>query len=121
MNLKEFTEEERLEDVSSCVSRGNHVSAKVHTLFLSDALSKEIKKGWGILLPLDKARHILELVLSPMGVAEQLGISETGTFIPKKRLTHDLSFPGKISGESVNSQVIKESLELCVHVQAYIF
>ena len=49
-----------------------------------------------------------------MGVAEQLGVSTTGEFMPKKRLTHDLSFPGSFSGKSVNSRILKEKLEPCM-------
>ena len=113
-DFKTITEENRLKDLSSSIKRGNHVSAKIHKSFLSDALSKEIKKGWELILPLDKARHIPGLVLSPMGVAEQIGVSDSGTFVPKKRLTHDLSFPGKHTEESINSLVIEDSLEPCM-------
>ena len=36
------------------------------------------------------------LQLSSMGVAEEGGISATGEFVPKLRVTHDLSFPGEV-------------------------
>ena len=49
-----------------------------------------------------------------MGVADQLGISATGEFVSKLRLTHDLSFPQIVSGESVNSRVKKQKLEPCM-------
>jgi len=49
-----------------------------------------------------------------MGVATHLGITEDGTFDEKDRVTHDLSFPGGFSGESVNSRVKIEKLEPCM-------
>jgi hypothetical protein len=49
--------------------------------------------------------------MAPMGVADQLGVSATGEFIEKLRVTHDLSFPGSESKESINSRVIKDILE----------
>ena len=59
-------------------------------------------------------RVIQVLVLNPMGVAAHLGITESGKFVTKNRVTHDLSFPGKFSGKSVNSRVKSKSLEPCM-------
>jgi len=47
---------------------------------------------------------------APMGVTEQLGVSETGEFVEKLWITHDLSFPPPISGESVDSRVMEDNL-----------
>ena len=49
-----------------------------------------------------------------MGVASHVRIMEDGSFQEKLRVTHDLSFPGAFSGESVNSRVQKENLEPCM-------
>ena len=49
-----------------------------------------------------------------MGVTEQLGINASGQFVPKLRITHDLSFSGKESGELINSKVNQEKLEPCM-------
>ena len=65
---------------------------------------------------MDSIPHI---VLNPMGVATHLGITEYGMFEPKKRATHDLSFPGLFSGKSVNSRVKIDSLELFMF--SYVF
>jgi hypothetical protein len=65
-------------------------------------LSKEIKKGWEMILPFNKAQEIPGLFLSPLGVAEQIGINAEGEFVKKWRVTHDLSFPGAHSNHSVN-------------------
>lgn len=48
---------------------------------------------------------IPDIEISPMGVAERLGVAETIEYIPKKRITHDLSWPGKFSKESINSRI----------------
>ena len=45
-----------------------------------------------------------------MGVADQLTISALGEVIQKDRVTHDLSFPGKFLGESINSMIDEDSL-----------
>ena len=101
-------------DLQGAIERGNHKSALKHEFFLADGLKKEIRKGWQLLLPLNYARDIPDLVLSPMGVTEALGISANGEFVPKKRITHDLSFQGCHSQESTNSRIIDESLEPCM-------
>jgi len=47
---------------------------------------------------------------APMGVTEQLGVIETGEFIEKLWITHDLSLPAPISRESVDSRVMEDKL-----------
>ena len=69
-------------------------------------MKKEVENGWGILLPENDAASI-----PPMGVPEHLVINAFGEYIPKKRVTHDLSFPGIKSKESLNSRVDKTKLE----------
>ena len=55
-----------------------------------------------------------------MGVAEQIGVSEEGTFVPKKRLTHDLSFVQEASNKAINSRVIETDLEPCMFGHAFL-
>ena len=111
---RDINEMARSNDLEGAISCGNHKSAKKEIKVLTEGLTKEIKKGWQLLLPLEKAKEIPGLVMSPMGVATALGISANGKFVPKKRITHDLSFPGIFSEESTNSRVIKELLEPCM-------
>ena len=118
--MMQMDEQTRNKDLEEAISRGNHKSADKNAKYLSDALEKEIKKGWELILPLKDAYEIPGLTISPMGVAEQLGVSETGTFVPKKRLTHDLSFPGQHSNESVNSRVDDTVLERCMFGHAFL-
>ena len=112
--LEELDEKERKQDLEVAVQRGNHKSAVIHKQFLTKALEKEVKKGWILVLPLEKASFIPNLILSPMGVVEQLGINKNGDFVPKKRITHDLSFPGQRSKTSINSRVVQGVLEPCL-------
>ena len=108
--ISSLTEETRKGDMKIARTRGNHKSAEKHATFLADALSKETSKGWNLLLPEEKIEEIPDLEIAPLGVADQLGISANGEFIHKLRITHDLSFPGGISGESINARVDKEKL-----------
>ena len=93
------------------MTRGNHKSASQNNKFLLQAFKKEIKQGWMLALPADCYNEILELFLNPMGVATHVGITYTGKFLPKNRVTHDLSFPGTISGLSVKSCVNKSKIK----------
>jgi hypothetical protein len=52
-------------------------------------------------------------MISPMGVVSQSTINDRGEIIPSNRVTHDLSFPGRSSGLSVNSRTQTELLEPC--------
>ena len=118
--LTDLEEDLRRQDLEAAYIRGNHKSAQNNEVILSSAISKEISKGWMIILPDSSYDSIPDLVLNPMGIAEQIGVGETGEFIPKKRVTHDLSFPGAISNESINSRVLKEHLEPCMFGHALI-
>ena len=84
---------------------------EVFFAFLANAIEKETKKGWLIILPEEKFDKIPNLVLSPMGIAESMGITASGNFEEKLRVTHNLPFTGAFSGES---RVTKEQLEPCM-------
>ena len=96
------------------ITRGNHKSARKHSKFLSMALEKEVAKGWEFIVPIERARELPSLALFPLGIAEQLGVSPSGEFVPKLRVTHDLSFVGVASESSVNSRVQEDELEPCM-------
>ena len=83
--VNSLVKEERLGDVEGSFSYGNHKSAIKHEKFLSDSLVKEVKKGWGLLILENDAKNIPGLEISPMGVAEHLGISDDGNYVHKKR------------------------------------
>ena len=110
----EIDESIRLQYLLEVKKQRNHTSVEKHEEYLASAFKKEVEKGWILLLPDEEATHIPSLELAPMGVTDQLGISATGEFVSKLRITHDLSFPQLVSGESVNSRVEKEKLEPCM-------
>ena len=110
-HLKDLPEDQRVQDLQERVRRGNHKSAEKQEAFLSDAMRKEVEKGWALIIPEEKALEIPLIEIAPLGVAEHLGISETGDYVPKLRLTHDLSFPGAVSSESINSRIDRERME----------
>ena len=118
--LAPIPEDTRSVDLESALVRGNHKSAIKNNLFLAKAIQKETKKGWLLCLPEDKYKDIPGLTISPMGIAEQVGVTASGEFAAKLRVTHDLSFPGAHSLESINSRVIKDSLEPCMFGHALI-
>ena len=107
---KALPENTRKGDFDAALARGNHKSALKKKKVLEKALIKETQLGYQLPLRLDHLRNIPEIRISPMGVADQLSINELGEIIEKDRVTHDLSFPGEISGESVNSLIDEDSL-----------
>jgi len=48
--LKNLSEKMRHLDLEAALKRGNHKSAEKHAAHLEKAMSKEIKKGWNLLL-----------------------------------------------------------------------
>ena len=93
------------------ISRGNHKIASTHKDYLGEAMQKEVDKCWAIIINKEEATEILGIELPPMGVIEHLGIADIGEYVPKLWLTHDLSFLGSVSKESIKSRVDKEILE----------
>ena len=53
--LTQLDEDKRKGDLIAAIERGNHKSAVIHKDFLADALSKEVKKGLMLVLPMEKA------------------------------------------------------------------
>lgn len=106
----DLPEETCRQDLIAALERGNHKSALKKEDVLESAMKKEVKFRYQLLM---KPSHILKIPgarLSPMGVADQLTISELGEVIQKDRVTQDLSFPGKASGESINLMIDDSSL-----------
>ena len=113
-DLEVVPESLRVKDAAAAIDRGNHKSAGANAKFLEKALSNEILKGWELVLPSNRVNDIPNLVISPMGVATHIGVQSDGSFAPKPRVTHDLSFPGKYSEQSINSRVLEDTLQPCM-------
>jgi hypothetical protein len=107
--------ETRLKDFDAILAYKNHRSAINNMDILNDHLTKEVQKGWLIPLHPEDARKLENASVAPMGVVQQSTINELGEIIPSNRVTHDLSFPGPISGSSINSRTQMEKLEPCYY------
>jgi hypothetical protein len=112
--LNPIPEQDRLDDITAQIARGNHKSAQSpdNKKALNKAFDKETHHQWAIPLSLDCIPNIPGASVTPLGVAEQWSIDENNDRIKKRRTTHDCSFPGP-SGHSCNTRVIPELLEDC--------
>jgi len=108
----------RKNDLNAMIERGNHKSATKSTnqKVLEKAFRKEVEKGWSIPITIKALKRIKNLVVIPLGVADQISINEKGQRIPKKRVTHDASFLSP-SGDSVNNRTIEALLQQCIYGQ----
>jgi hypothetical protein len=111
--LQEIDEETRAQDLEQSLTYGNHKSATLRPHILHMHLTKESQLGWIIPLLPEHARILHRATISPMGIVSQSTINERGEVIPSNRITHDLSFPGMVSGESINSRTQIDKLEPC--------
>ncbi len=100
-----------LKDLKAQMERGNHKSAIREKKVLGKAMKKEVRFGFQLPLLPHHPLEIPEARMAPMGVADQTSINERGEIISKQRVTHDQSFPGEFSGESVNSMIDDDYLE----------
>ena len=63
---------------------------------------------------IDSLRHIENVGVIPLGVAEKFSIDKKGERYTKICVTYDCSFPAP-SGISVNNRVLKETLQPCFY------
>lgn len=104
-----ISEEQRIEDIKTSLSRGNHKSATTNQTLLEDLLQDDISAGFQVPLPVSSLRKIKNGVIAPYGIAFQSSINERGEVIPKERVTHDQSFCFS-ENNSVNDRLIRDDL-----------
>ena len=102
----------RERDLKATLAYGNHKSTYDSDTF-TKAMEKEIKHGFALPLPIDFAIMLPHAEAAPHGIISQNSINEFGEIIDKERVTHDQSYTGAASNESVNSRVIDEDLVPC--------
>ena len=97
--------------LETSIERGNHKSAlnDEHRPVVTKLMAQDVELGYGIPLTIDSIRKIKQAEVYPVGCQDQLTIDEHGNVIPKKRVTHDLSFNRK-EGKSINQRVREEEL-----------
>ena len=102
----------RQRDLKAVLAYGNHKSTTCSDTF-SKAMQKEIKHGFALPLPIGFATEIPGAEAAPHGIVSQNTINEFGEIIDKERVTHNQSYTGAASNESVNAQVIDADLVPC--------
>ena len=110
--MEDLDPKSRADDMTEALEFGNHKGASEKPELLRTLVSKDIKHGYGLVLPLSKVSRIPNLLLAPMNIMNQDTIDEFGRIVGKDRLTHDQSYKWG-SGTSVNSRIVKESLLPC--------
>jgi hypothetical protein len=103
--LEEISKEDRASDLKEALIFGNHKGASSKSDLLKKLISKDVKFGYSLPIPLKSVMQIKGLEMAPMNIMEQNTIDEFGRVIPKDRLTHDQSWKWGGSGTSVNSRV----------------
>ena len=111
--MEELNEEKRVADVKEALAFGNHKGASAKPELLQKLVSKDIKYGYALVVPLSKFERIPGALMAPMNIMNQNTIDECGRIIGKDRLTHDQSYKWG-SGTSVNSRVEKSELLPCM-------
>ena len=112
--LRPIKETDRRADLKSAMEYGNHKSILRNQSSFTSQTIDEIQQGWALPLPPNFAFQLDHAEVAPHGFVLQNTISEHGEIIEKDRITHDQSFPGSSSKESVNSRVIEELLSPCM-------
>lgn len=98
------------EDLEKQIDRGNHKGATSDDAQLQKLLASDIEQGRALPIPLETATKIKGGVMAPLNIQDQMTIDVHGNRVPKKRLSHDQTWPGQISSTSINSRTIKEKL-----------
>jgi hypothetical protein len=112
-----LSEPDRRRQLNLAMEFGNHKGAQQNPQQLRQLLIDDVTHGFNLPVTIDLVNKILGLVLSPMNIAKQHPIDETGRVIEKDRLTHDHShefFPGS----SVNKPCRQDLHQTCMFRKA---
>ena len=103
------------EDLKLGLQRGNHKGAVSQAKDLTTLITKDVTHGYALPVTITAAEQVVGGAWAPLNIQEQWTINEEGDRIMKKRLTHDQSFPGLASEESINDRVDRASLEPLIY------
>ena len=112
--LRPISETDRKGDLTAAMKYGNHKSIQQNQDEFETHMRNEIKQGWSLPLPPNFAFHLPDAEVAPHDLVSQYTITTHGEIVEKERVTHNQSFPGASSHESINSRVIDESLIPCM-------
>ena len=112
------SEEERLQDIETFITRGNHPSALSgeNLEAVKKNYNKEVNKGWMIPIKIESLRGLKHARVTPIGVHPQWSIDEAGNRKLKRRIAHDCSFKPP-SGHSINNDIDADLLDECIYGQ----
>ena len=108
--LEHLEKEKERQDVIEAFEFGNHKGIQINKDLFTEMMNEEIRRGWVIIVPRAKILELENTIISPMNIATQMGINESGNLIEKKRLTHNQSMIYG-SNTSVNSRTIEDELQ----------
>ena len=103
------------EDMTLGLERGNHKGALNQPKELITLVQKDVTHGYALPVEKEAASKIEGGAWAPLNIQEQWSINEKGERIMKKRLTHDQSFPGLSSDQSINNRVDTDTLEPLIY------
>ena len=90
--LEEISEEDRASDLQEALIFGNHKGVSSKSDLLKKLISKDVKFGFSLPIPLDSVTQIKGLEMARMNIMAQNTIDELGRVVSKVRLTHDQSW-----------------------------
>jgi hypothetical protein len=90
--LEEISKEDQASDLQEALIFGNHKGASSKPDLLKKLISKDVKCGYSLPIPLESVMQIKWLEMAPINIMAQNTIDKFGRVVPKDRLTHDQSW-----------------------------
>ncbi|KAI2508556.1 hypothetical protein MHU86_5848 [Fragilaria crotonensis] len=104
---RELSSQERGDEVTAMLARGNHKSAQQEQDRVGELLAKDVTHGFTIPIPIAAVQSIPGAMVQPLGLVQQWTVDQDGARKAKFRLTQDLSFSTGRGSEptSINSRI----------------
>ncbi len=82
--LEEISKEDRVADLQEAIQFGNHKGATSKPGLLKELIKADIQHGYGLVIPLDKIKHIPGACLAPMNIIHQFTLDASGDIVDKE-------------------------------------
>ncbi|KAI2494737.1 hypothetical protein MHU86_19774 [Fragilaria crotonensis] len=104
---RELSSQERGDEVTAMLARGNHKLAQQEQDRVGELLAKDVTHGFTIPIPIAAVQSIPGAMVQPLGLVQQWTVDQDGARKAKFRLTQDLSFSTGRGSEptSINSRI----------------